>query len=72
MRIINRYRDFDIYHYPIPDGSRFIWQHVDYDGPDDHRYGVALSIPDAVEAIDAFLAEEEEHARQLAEMGDAR
>lgn len=58
MRSHAFYLDFEIYPWDSPDGSRFIWQHKDYDGPGDSRHGWSLSIEDAIAQIEASIDEE--------------
>jgi len=47
-----RYRDYEIRHEPNVAGLDWAFSHVDYDGPEDSRYGYAATLEDAKAHID--------------------
>jgi hypothetical protein len=50
------YRDFEIW----PDENwGFMWSHVDYDGPEDHRIGTGDTVGDCKVKIDEYLEVED-------------
>lgn len=54
------YRDFEIYYNPPPipiRGVDYQFAHVDYDGPEDRRIGMARNIDAAKAAIDEMIEE---------------